>query len=150
MATHKKIIMKEYKIQYGKEINQALSIEIDKNYIRIKDRNSSIYSELILSESAKIIKKQLEKIFHGKSFQTAKEIFTDWNKITENNWSNRHIILNYTNTDNEDNTIEIGLYREENSLSDSYYQLEERELPKKDLTLHVFIGDEVIFCYSIW
>ena len=142
--------MKEYNIQYGKEITQALSIEIDKNLIRFKDKNSSIYSELILPESAKIIKKQLEEIFHGKSFQTAKEIFADWDEITGNNWSKHHIVLNYTNTDNEDNTIEIGLYREENSLSDSFYQLEERELPEKDLTLHVFIGDEVIFCHSIW
>ena len=92
----------------------------------------------------------MEEIFHGKPFQTAKEIFADWNEITVNNWSKHHIVLDYTNADNEDGIIEIGLYREKDSLLDSYYQLEERELPKKDLTLHVFIGDEVIFCYSIW
>lgn len=67
--------MKEYNIQYGKEITQALSIGIDKNIIRFKDRNNSIYSELILPESAKTIKKTSGRNFPWKIFSNCKRNF---------------------------------------------------------------------------
>ena len=66
---------------------------------------------------------------------SVKEMFPDWAEIEFGNWSEYHKVLTY----GLGHTLEIGLYRE---------PLDNDEYSGR-YTLHVFDGDDVIFCADV-
>lgn len=82
---------------------------------------------------------------HPTIFNTAKNLFPDWDEISIGQWSFYGFNLNVEDND-EINRIEFGLFHEWET---SNYSFETKSIPKKDITLNIFMGDNIIFCHSI-
>ena len=82
---------------------------------------------------------------HYAVVDTAKNLFPDWDEIPVGQWSLHGFSIDTDNND-EINQIEFGLFHEWET---SNYSFPTNSVPKKDITLNIFMGNDVIFCHSI-
>lgn len=94
-------------------------------YDKIKDEDAVCFSDLLIHL----------RIKYNMNSDSIKEMFPDWKYIRPGNWSAHGRKLDY----GLGHFIEIGLYRE---------PLDSGEYAGR-YTLHIFDGDEVIFCADV-
>lgn len=136
-------------IWYGREeVNEKIEFGFNEYGFYLIDhaKNNNIPIKIPFRDPETLsILKQYRRT-HTNIYGTAKEIFPDWDTLEPETWGTSLFNFGENITVELDRLI-INIYREPTEENYSYLP---DETTKKDITLNVIVGDNHIFCHSIY